>query len=242
MAKRIVLANYALFLSTTLFFIPAFVATGSAILSRIARLGGDDTQHHFNNQVKLGWWWIRWTIPLMFLCVIIANLFESTLLLLPAYIPSFLLIPKAWSGFNYARLEEMPDTDLAESRRAPISQASTGGQLSSESTRSVKSDLLNTDRETPPEWESYAAAFKAAKDDLEAQIKVVVPLIREKAQEILGKTGTTILEYGVERLLIKIHGLLPWPFRLVVRRKRFVAFCLAHEEMVFGELLEGSVA
>lgn len=57
-----------------------------------------------------------------------------------------------------------------------------------------------------------------------------LPKIRARMRETLERSSKSIDEYGAEKLFGEIHGFLPLAVRLVVRKKRFVRFCMENRD------------
>lgn len=63
-----------------------------------------------------------------------------------------------------------------------------------------------------------------------ALLEQQLPKIKAKLNETLAKSSKSIDEYGAEKLFEEIHGFLPIPVRIVVRKKRFVRFCMENRD------------
>ena len=221
MTEQLVKWNYRLYIITTVLFAPAALALALALLGRFAVANGSQASVHFNNQLAMGWWWLKWTFGLGMICGLLVGFTGVPWFYLPVYVPSFLLIRRALEGLRLCS-----DVQMNRISAHDVSPQETEARVPLAETLS------------PQVAGTTLARVGAAKDIAEEKIREVIPMIRAKAQEILGKTGATVVEFGVERLLGRIHGLMPFPFRIVVRKRKFIAFCLQHEELVFGDLLK----
>lgn len=74
-------------------------------------------------------------------------------------------------------------------------------------------------------------------EQVRERLDTYLPAIKKHVQDLPAKAGQSIQQYGVEKLLEDVHALLPLPVRLVVRKQRFIKFCMNHQELIFGEQL-----
>lgn len=65
--------------------------------------------------------------------------------------------------------------------------------------------------------------------DIEHLLREQIPKLKSKVQEILQKSGKGIDAYGPEKLFEQVHELLPFPVRALIKKDRFVAFCVKNK-------------
>jgi hypothetical protein len=63
-----------------------------------------------------------------------------------------------------------------------------------------------------------------------ALLEEQLPKIKTRIRETLERSSKSIDEYGAEKLFGEIHGFLPLAFRVVIRKKRFVRFCMENRD------------
>lgn len=76
------------------------------------------------------------------------------------------------------------------------------------------------------------------REEIEVKVAEYEPEIKRAAIDILAKSGQSIDEYGAEKLFGKIHGLLPLAIRVVIRRPRFVDFCIHNQDRLMSFVVD----
>ena len=65
--------------------------------------------------------------------------------------------------------------------------------------------------------------------DFDDLLQEQIPKLRSKVDEILKKSGQGIEAYGAEKLFGEVYDLLPLAVRLVIKKDKFVSFCIANQ-------------
>ncbi len=214
---------YVLFMASTIFYLPTFIGWALALVGRQTHKG--DVRPHFQRQLSLSWWWFKWTM-LLSIVGFIGMFSNSPLLLFVPTIPSFMMIPKAWAGLQLLNTEETGAT--ADSETVVLDTVDLT-QTRSSKTASLTSSAVAASSGGVAAMQSQAAAVRT---DALAQFEKHMPLVREKLAEVLGKAGQSIQQYGVERAFGAVHKQLPFPVRIVLPKKRFIEFCVAHQHQL----------
>ncbi len=67
------------------------------------------------------------------------------------------------------------------------------------------------------------------KKELDDLLQEQNPKLRSKVDEILEKSGQGIEAYGPEKLFGQVYDLLPFAVRVVIKKDKFVSFCIANQ-------------
>lgn len=214
---------YVLYMISTIFYAPTFIGAVLALIGRQTQPG--DLRPHFQRQLSLSWWWFKWTM-LLSLVGFVGIALNATLLIFVPTIPSFLMIPKAWAGLQLLNAEESEGAASSETISLGVTDHS---HTHSGQTVALASRAASGSSSGVAAMQAQGASVGA---EAMAQFEKYMPLIREKLGEILGKAGQSIQQYGVERAFGTVHKQLPLPVRIVLPKKRFVEFCVAHQHQL----------
>lgn len=210
---------YYIMISALVFGFPLFISGVWAYLEK-EKGGGDIEQTHFARQVLVSAGAVGlWLLGYVYFSATSGDTGNSV------FVPWFVVAISVWIGLKKLKMSQ-PMGEM---------EISAGGGETVKATIPAGDEPAPTVSATSEVKASTFAGVVSAKDKLDSVLAEYLPTIKAKLKTQLGDKAKNMSDANYEKGLGLVYKLLPLPFRLVMKKDKFIAYGKKHRETLLAD-------